>query len=134
MSRAHRGEEFRKAFLYAAVSLQIAAWFAVFYALYYVTPGYKKLMADFGDLGSGRFAILVAVSDFIVVCSQSDAIFRWLLAGFLVALAGFNVFVIKRLRTAKERRLWCFALLLAPFLLLGFQLSCFAEFRIRLLG
>jgi type II secretory pathway component PulF len=134
MSTAQRREAFRNALPHAAVSLQIAAWFAVFYALYYVTPAYKKMAADFGDVAPSRFAIVVAASDFIVVCSQSDALFPWLLACFLIGLTGFNVFVIKRVRSAKGRLLWCGALLLVPLLVLGFQLSCFVELRERLLG
>jgi hypothetical protein len=122
----------RKAFLGTAVLLQIAAWFSVFYALYYVVPVYKKLIADFPVNPPASFSPLVTASDFVVISGYSDAVFPWLLVAFLIALIGLNVVVIKHMAGSRARSVWCTFMLVVPACILTLEVACLAAVKLKL--
>jgi hypothetical protein len=125
----HSGK-LRNAGLSGAVMVQIAAWFSVLYCLYYVVPGYKFVVHDLNVAHvSATFPKLVAVSDFVLVYGRSDALFPWLLAALLLALAGLNLIWLKMMKRERGRLLWSGIMLLVPLCILAFQVSCLAGVR-----
>ncbi len=67
--------------------------------------------------------------DFVVVYGRSDALFPWLLAALLLALAGLNVIWLKMMNRERGRLLWSGIMLLVPLCILAFQVSCLAGVR-----
>ncbi|HEV8068335.1 MAG TPA: hypothetical protein VGP76_11410 [Planctomycetaceae bacterium] len=125
-----RNGNLRNAGLAGAVMVQIAAWFSVLYCLYYVVPGYKFVVRDLNVANvSATFPKLAAVSDFVVVYGRSDALFPWLLAALLLALAGLNLICLKTMKRERGRLLWSGIMLLVPLCILVFQVSCLAGVR-----
>ena len=130
----HNGK-LRNAGLSGAVMVQIAAWFSVLYCLYYVVPGYKFVLRDLSVANvSATFPQLVAVSDFVVIYGRSDALFPWLLAALLLALAGLNLICLKTMTSERGRLLWSGITLLVPLCILAIQVSCLAGVRRQIIN
>jgi type II secretory pathway component PulF len=122
----------RRPLLYAAVLLQIAAWFSVFYVLYYVVPAYKKILDDFQVKPPGSFSSLVAASDVLVIYGGPDAVFPWLLIAFLIVLMTLNLLVIEQSSSRRARSVWCTAMLLVPACILILQMASLATIRLKI--
>jgi len=102
-----------------AIGVQMVAWLALIWGLYYRMSEYKIIFRDFNFQPSDDVLILIQVSDLLVIYTGSDEMFSIILVTFLVLLFGVNFAVIKSVK-AKVSFYWCAFMLAIPVIAIVF--------------